>query len=64
MCIRDSPYIDETNQENDPKVHNDKDIYSLVVADVDDAIANLSDEMCIRDRDTATSCTLPISTNP
>ena len=38
------PYIDETNQENDPKVHNDKDIYSLVVADVDDAIANLSDD--------------------
>lgn len=25
-------------------MHNDKDIYSLVVADVDDAIANLSDD--------------------
>ena len=45
MClVFISPYIDETNQENDPKVHNDKDIYSLVVADVDDAIANLSDD--------------------
>lgn len=38
------PYIDETNKDNDPKVHNDKDISSLVLADVDDAIANLPEK--------------------
>lgn len=38
------PYIDESRTENDPKTHNDKDIFSLVLADVDDAIANLSDD--------------------
>lgn len=37
------PYVDETVTENNPLIHNDKDIYDLVVADVDDAIANLSD---------------------
>ncbi|MDR0538743.1 MAG: RagB/SusD family nutrient uptake outer membrane protein [Tannerellaceae bacterium] len=35
------PYIDESHQENDPKVHNDKDIYNDVLADADKAIANL-----------------------
>ncbi len=35
------PYLDETNLENDPKIHNDKDIYSNVLADVDKAIAGL-----------------------
>lgn len=35
------PYFDETNVENDPKVHNDKDIYPNILADVDLAIANL-----------------------
>ncbi|EJW93955.1 RagB/SusD domain-containing protein, partial [gut metagenome] len=38
------PYIDESRTENDPKTHNDKDIFSQVLADVDDAIANLSDD--------------------
>ena len=35
------PYIDETFTENDPKVHNDKDIYPNILADVDAAIAKL-----------------------
>lgn len=35
------PWIDETNTENDPSVHNDIDIYDKVVADIDVAIANL-----------------------
>ena len=35
------PYIDETNTENDPKIHNDKDIYPNIIADVDKAISNL-----------------------
>ena len=35
------PYIDETFAENDPKVHNDKDIYPNILADVDAAIAKL-----------------------
>lgn len=35
------PWIDENNTENDPKVHNDTDIYDKVVADIDAAIANL-----------------------
>ncbi|MBP9482511.1 MAG: RagB/SusD family nutrient uptake outer membrane protein [Parabacteroides sp.] len=35
------PYIDETFEENDPKVHNDKDIYPNILADVDAAIAKL-----------------------
>ena len=37
------PYVDETNPENDPKMHNDRDISSSVLADIDDAIANLPD---------------------
>lgn len=35
------PYIDETNLENDPKIHNDKDIYANILADIDAAIAKL-----------------------
>lgn len=35
------PYIDETNLENNPKIHNDKDIYANILADVDAAIAKL-----------------------
>ena len=35
------PYIDETVTDNDPKVHNDKDIYPNILADVDKAIAGL-----------------------
>lgn len=41
------PYIDETVKENNPLIHNDKDIYDKVIADVDDAIANLSDDPAI-----------------
>lgn len=35
------PWVDETNTENNPLVHNDVDIYDNVVADIDDAIAGL-----------------------
>jgi len=35
------PYIDETYEENDPKVHNDHDIYADILADVDRAINEL-----------------------
>ncbi|MDR1780285.1 MAG: RagB/SusD family nutrient uptake outer membrane protein [Tannerella sp.] len=35
------PYFNETELENDPKIHNDRDIYSDVLADVDVAINNL-----------------------
>lgn len=35
------PWIDETYAENDPKVHNDINIYDNVLKDIDDAIANL-----------------------
>jgi len=35
------PFIDETVTDNDPKAHNDKDIYPLILADVDKAIAGL-----------------------
>ena len=35
------PWVDDTYKENDPKVHNDKDIYPMVLADLDDAIAKL-----------------------
>ena len=35
------PFIDETNTDNDPKIHNDKDIYPLILADLDKAIAGL-----------------------
>lgn len=37
------PWIDETYVENDPKVHNDKDIRPFILADIDEAIANLPD---------------------
>lgn len=35
------PWVDETMLENDPKVHNDKDVYPNVLTDIDFAIANL-----------------------
>ena len=35
------PWVDENNTENDPKVHNDVDIYDKVVASIDVAIENL-----------------------
>ena len=35
------PWVDETILENDPKVHNDIDIYPKVLADIDIAIQNL-----------------------
>lgn len=35
------PWVDETNTENDPKVHNDIDIYPKVLADLDIAIQDL-----------------------
>ncbi|HEX3007779.1 MAG TPA: RagB/SusD family nutrient uptake outer membrane protein [Bacteroidales bacterium] len=35
------PYFDETVTDNDPKIHNDKDIYPNVLADIDIAIADL-----------------------
>ena len=35
------PWVDENNTENDPKVHNDVDIYDKVVASIDAAIENL-----------------------
>ena len=35
------PWVDEAITENNPLIHNDKDIYSNVLADIDDAIANL-----------------------
>ena len=38
------PYIDETNTEPNPKIHNDKDIYPDILADVDKAIAGLPDQ--------------------
>ncbi|MDR2496408.1 MAG: RagB/SusD family nutrient uptake outer membrane protein [Tannerellaceae bacterium] len=35
------PYIDESYTDNNPLVHNDKDIYPNILADVDKAIAGL-----------------------
>ncbi|MDD3788438.1 MAG: RagB/SusD family nutrient uptake outer membrane protein [Petrimonas sp.] len=35
------PWVDETITDNDPKIHNDIDIYPKVIADVDVAIGNL-----------------------
>ena len=35
------PYIDETIDESNPKMHNDKDIYPNIIADVDKAISSL-----------------------
>ena len=35
------PWVDDTNLENDPKVHNDIDIYPKILADIDIAIQNL-----------------------
>ena len=38
------PYFDETVTDNDPKIHNDRDIYADVLKDVDKAIAGLPDK--------------------
>ena len=38
------PYMDETEIENDPKLYNDKDIYSNVLADIDKAISSLPEK--------------------
>lgn len=38
------PWVDETVTENNPKVHNDIDIYPKVLADLDVAIANLPEK--------------------
>jgi len=38
------PFVDETVTDNDPKIHNDKDIYPNILADVDKAIAGLPDQ--------------------
>lgn len=35
------PWIDETYKENNPKVHNDVDIYPKILADIEDALENL-----------------------
>lgn len=35
------PWIDESNTDNDPKVHNDMDIYPKVIEDIDIAIRDL-----------------------
>lgn len=35
------PWVDDTNTDNDPKVHNDVDIYPNVLADIDQAISLL-----------------------
>lgn len=35
------PWVDETTEENDPKVHNDIDIYPNIIADIDEAISKL-----------------------
>ncbi len=38
------PWVDETVTDNDPKIHNDIDIYPKVLADIDIAIANLPEK--------------------
>lgn len=35
------PYIDETFEENDPKIYNNEDIYPYIIADLEDAIDKL-----------------------
>jgi len=35
------PYIDASIEDNDPKIHNDKDIYPNIISDLDEAIALL-----------------------
>lgn len=37
------PWVDESYTENNPLVHNDKDIYPNIMADVDEAIEKLGD---------------------
>lgn len=39
------PWVDDTNKENNPLVHNDVDIYDKVIADVDAAIAGLPETL-------------------
>ena len=38
------PWVDETVTENNPKIHNDVDIYPKVLADIDIAITNLPEK--------------------
>lgn len=38
------PWVDETITDNDPKIHNDIDIYPKILADIDVAIQNLPDK--------------------
>lgn len=38
------PWVDESNTENDPKIHNDQDIYPNIIADIDVAISNLPNQ--------------------
>lgn len=38
------PWVDDENTENDPKVHNDKDIYPNVLNDLDIAIGSLPEK--------------------
>lgn len=38
------PWVDDENTDNDPKVHNDKDIYPNVLNDLDIAISKLPDK--------------------
>lgn len=38
------PWVDETVRENDPKIHNDIDIYPKVLADIDVAITHLPEK--------------------
>lgn len=44
------PWIDETITDNDPKVHNDKDIYASVLADIDIAIRDLPERQVLPGR--------------
>ena len=43
------PWVDDTFEENNPLVHNDKDIYENVIADVDAAIAGLPETLADAD---------------
>lgn len=38
------PYVDDSVTDNDPKIHNDKDIYPNILADIDVAIGLLPDK--------------------
>ncbi len=44
------PWVDESITDNNPKVHNDIDIYPKVLADIDTAIANLPEKQDLAGR--------------